>query len=299
MADLRGAFIEAVCAAPEDDAPRLVYADWLEDHGDEHDRARAEFIRLQCQQGRMAPDDPKDQPAKLAAALRAAHARTWRNRDIPWSVRGQCKVTGFQRGFWESAEVWFDADTYPVRGEQVAALLAANPFRSLRIFGGASDVAPALARCPQAGSLRRLEVEGDPHGAAFLHAADVAALAGSPHLAGLQELRLYIHEFGDEGARALAGSPHLRNLSVLRFSTCRIGDSGVEALAESEVLAKVTHLHLPYNDIGGEGALALVRAPHLGQLQVLELDGDDLGAAALEALRARFGERLRLLFRRS
>src|SRR5262245_34838074 len=36
--------------SPGDVAPRLVVADWLEEHGDEVDRARAEFVRLQCRQ---------------------------------------------------------------------------------------------------------------------------------------------------------------------------------------------------------------------------------------------------------
>src|SRR2546430_151755 len=40
--------LAAVCAAPEDDDPRLVYADWLEEHGQAQAQcARAEFIRLQ------------------------------------------------------------------------------------------------------------------------------------------------------------------------------------------------------------------------------------------------------------
>ncbi|MBY0230983.1 MAG: TIGR02996 domain-containing protein, partial [Gemmataceae bacterium] len=39
------AFLEAILADPHDDAHRLVYADWLEENGDE---ARARFIRLQC-----------------------------------------------------------------------------------------------------------------------------------------------------------------------------------------------------------------------------------------------------------
>jgi len=39
------ALVEAILGAPTDDAPRLVYADWLDEHGEsEH----AEFIRLQC-----------------------------------------------------------------------------------------------------------------------------------------------------------------------------------------------------------------------------------------------------------
>jgi uncharacterized protein (TIGR02996 family) len=43
------AFLRAIGAAPEDDAPRLVYADWLDDRGD---AARAEFIRVQCELAR-------------------------------------------------------------------------------------------------------------------------------------------------------------------------------------------------------------------------------------------------------
>src|SRR4051812_5383520 len=37
------ALLAAIAEAPDDDAPRLVYADWLEEHGDD---ARAEFIRV-------------------------------------------------------------------------------------------------------------------------------------------------------------------------------------------------------------------------------------------------------------
>ena len=40
------AFLRAIDATPEDDVPRLVYADWLDDRGH---GMRAEFIRLQCE----------------------------------------------------------------------------------------------------------------------------------------------------------------------------------------------------------------------------------------------------------
>jgi uncharacterized protein (TIGR02996 family) len=42
------AFIAAVRDSPEDDGPRLVYADWLDEQGDPELAARAEFIRVQC-----------------------------------------------------------------------------------------------------------------------------------------------------------------------------------------------------------------------------------------------------------
>src|SRR5262245_28245352 len=45
----REAFLQAILDAPADDAPRLVYADWLEDRGE---AAHAELIRVQCELAR-------------------------------------------------------------------------------------------------------------------------------------------------------------------------------------------------------------------------------------------------------
>src|SRR4051794_17991657 len=39
--------LEACKQEPDDDAARLVLADWLEEHGDDADRERAEFVRLE------------------------------------------------------------------------------------------------------------------------------------------------------------------------------------------------------------------------------------------------------------
>ena len=44
--------LNAVIAAPDDDAPRLAYADVLADG------ERAEFIRVQCRLERASQDDP-------------------------------------------------------------------------------------------------------------------------------------------------------------------------------------------------------------------------------------------------
>src|SRR5262245_7867835 len=45
------ALLAAAQSAPEDDAVRLVYADWLEDRDD----PRGEFIRLEAEMGRLPP----------------------------------------------------------------------------------------------------------------------------------------------------------------------------------------------------------------------------------------------------
>jgi uncharacterized protein (TIGR02996 family) len=47
----RDALLRAVVANPDDDAPRLVYADWLDEHGDPD---RAEFIRIQIELHHLA-----------------------------------------------------------------------------------------------------------------------------------------------------------------------------------------------------------------------------------------------------
>jgi uncharacterized protein (TIGR02996 family) len=50
------ALLSAILAAPDDDVPRLVYADYLEDRGD---GPRAAFVRLQCEHARrLANSEP-------------------------------------------------------------------------------------------------------------------------------------------------------------------------------------------------------------------------------------------------
>jgi uncharacterized protein (TIGR02996 family) len=52
------AFLAEILASPDDDAPRLVYADWLEERGDEASVARADFLRLHLALKALAPDHP-------------------------------------------------------------------------------------------------------------------------------------------------------------------------------------------------------------------------------------------------
>src|SRR4051812_46175401 len=51
MSDNKAAgFLDDITAHPDDDNPRLIYSDWLEDQGDV---ARAEFIRVQIERTRL------------------------------------------------------------------------------------------------------------------------------------------------------------------------------------------------------------------------------------------------------
>jgi uncharacterized protein (TIGR02996 family) len=65
------ALLAAVRQAPADDAPRLVYADWLDEHGQPE---RAEFIRVQCELARHDSPALRRREAELLAAHHDAFA---------------------------------------------------------------------------------------------------------------------------------------------------------------------------------------------------------------------------------
>ena len=60
MESLEKAFLDGIIADSDDLAPRLIFADWLEEHdvGENGYADRAEFIRAQCRLAEAAPDDP-------------------------------------------------------------------------------------------------------------------------------------------------------------------------------------------------------------------------------------------------
>src|SRR5581483_6136574 len=60
---IEDAFLQDILAHPDDDAPRLIFADWLEEQGDTNSVARAEFIRIQC--AIAAGQLPQQQRAEL------------------------------------------------------------------------------------------------------------------------------------------------------------------------------------------------------------------------------------------
>src|SRR3954453_14976730 len=85
------ALLESAKDQPDEVAPRLVLADWLEEFGDESDRARAEFVRLHCA---WSPLPAHDDPAALELRLRGtallrpgAYGDAWlgsRERRLSW-----------------------------------------------------------------------------------------------------------------------------------------------------------------------------------------------------------------------
>src|SRR4051794_19333399 len=85
--------LAAVLAAPDADAPRLAYADWMAKHGQPE---RAEFIRLQVERARRPFRDlERLYPGERERALLAAHGEAWL-APLPERVR---PCVTFERGF--------------------------------------------------------------------------------------------------------------------------------------------------------------------------------------------------------
>jgi uncharacterized protein (TIGR02996 family) len=90
----RVAFLRAIAEHPDDDLPRLVYADWLDEHGDP---ARAEFIRVQCELTRLVPDDGRRSELHVREReLLKAHGHGW---SAEWDGLRGVAWEGFERGF--------------------------------------------------------------------------------------------------------------------------------------------------------------------------------------------------------
>jgi uncharacterized protein (TIGR02996 family) len=68
------AFLQAIREEPDDDRPRLVFADWLEEQGN----PRGELIRIQCTLARMHENDPRRKELRRQEReLLDQHANVW------------------------------------------------------------------------------------------------------------------------------------------------------------------------------------------------------------------------------
>lgn len=169
-------FLSAICAEPEDDTVRLVYADWLDENGDPE---RAEFVRLQV----AMPERPRayDPQYARAEALRVRNWEAWfgelpKLSGIHWTgqfwrgfVSGVCAERGkrlcLQREHvFGATPVQFLTLNDAGRGtlEQVLQLsevghLLGLTLQHCRLTSGHWDV---LTACPRLGRLKGLRVDG-------------------------------------------------------------------------------------------------------------------------------------------
>jgi uncharacterized protein (TIGR02996 family) len=272
------AFLADAKANPEDDTARLVLADWLDDHAEaDEDRARAEFLRLQCQRAAAEGDADERKWELRERELLRRFAPRWLGplAGLGWTVRRGLvhlqtttrELLGCGRALTAADFAWVEALTLteaPV--QQFERLLRWPHLLHLHTL-----------------SLRHLGLGNAP----------ILALARSAHVASLQTLDLAMNELTAEAGLALAESPHLRRLVHLDLSYNRLESRGARYLAYSQTLGGLGTLKLARNRIDDEGALALASAPYFGPTFCLNLYGNPgITSKGETALEERYRERL-------
>jgi uncharacterized protein (TIGR02996 family) len=294
------ALLRAIQEDPHDDGPRLVYADWLEEEGDQ---ARAEFIRVQCELARLGEDDPsRSAVQKRERQLLRAHRAAWvaekpalAGRHVEF-VRGFLapllveSVPSFVRRHPEElghAPLWHftlhSLANAPDRLDQVAALTDCPLLRravTLRLSNNAIGIqgAERFATCPHLGNVTTLGLVRN-----WIHREGMLALAKTASWPRVTNLDLGCNRIEDKGVAALARMPFLANVTHLDLHFDWLRDGACEALAGSPYLGKLLVLALHENSIGDRGAAALAEAPWTRGLKVLSL-ANQMGNAGAEAL---------------
>jgi uncharacterized protein (TIGR02996 family) len=291
--------LRAILDDPDDDGRRLVYADWLEERGDvaraEFIRVQVELAALPAYDPRWAERRRREQALlRQHGPTWRREVQSWARPGAVFRRGFVAEVRASLAEFLRGAGGLFRrapvraATFLNVSPERLGALAASPVLAELTGLRVASVTVAvpallALVGSPHVAGLRRLR----------LHLTDdqpevARALAAATHLARLEHLRLdgWGH-FGDAGAAALAGSPHLAGLATLRLNNNAIGEAGVRALLTSPFLTALTTLGLTAQQLHPRAAAAL--AEGLPRLRLRELDlshNRELGPGGALALAA-------------
>lgn len=291
LAPTASTLLDAISNSPDDDGPRLVYADWLLERGD----PRGEFIHLQCE---LAGRDDGALLEREAQLLSANEAR-WLG---PLAGRAGCR---FRRGFLDELTV-LDLDAV----EEARELLSRELVRRL-VFSARRRVDPnRVLAWPWLARLERLSFKAARDVAAPLGLDGLRTLLEAPRWRQLREIGFVGQALGDEGARLLAATSELQALERFSLSHDELSAGGLAALVEAPWLRRLVELSLvrlgldgdcgerlaavPFrrleqlalssNRLGDRGARALAVGQGLRQLRVLWLTSNRISPAGAEAL---------------
>jgi uncharacterized protein (TIGR02996 family) len=268
--------LSAIRDEPEGDEPRLILADWLEDHGEQE---RAEFIRVQCVLARLPLyHDFRPELEARERGLLLLHENEWTG--LP-ADRGAVGV--LHRGFLEELTI-----PASLLLRSPAAFLGSQLVRELTVQVEDLPEIERLAELPHLRSLRRLNLKGTQ-----LHRTGLAALFESPHLQQLTGLGLHFDSISRSGLRRLAGA--FVDLRELDLSRSYLDVDSFAALLPTEA-SKLERLVLDRTRLQNADVELLAQCPYLGKLRDLSLHGVSCGVGGLTALTwARFAAGLESL----
>lgn len=305
--------LKAIASAPDDDLPRLVLADLLEENGEAE---RAAYIRTQIELAKLTEDDPAYDEISMRR-LRHDYFEEQNWWRVQFRLGHRTVQLDLHRGFPERARM--SASRFLRSGR----FFAVAPVTRLEL----TDVGPQLERPngpgqPRIGpdlvgrlagawhlsNVRELELSDSfvwgrtvvngvltsPHARAVTRfrcgrtgvRVDLAELSHSQPPPSLRVLGPVGDQDGGIGGVGRLGHG-LAGLTALNLDGTRLGEGDVRVLAASPALGRVEHLGLAGTGLTDAGALAIARSDALRSLRFVDVSRNQLGGAAIAALRAR------------
>ncbi|MDQ3341156.1 MAG: TIGR02996 domain-containing protein [Myxococcota bacterium] len=258
-------WVAEIRAAPDDDALRMVYGDWLTEQGD----PRGELVALQCRRVQLArAGEPTDAIAAAETALLAKHGDVWAEQ-----IHSYVEAHAYDRGFITSVRV--HAPTFVKRAKTIVDAL---PFlEELELSAGGPGPIPrahivALSGCEAFSKITRLDLTNDHY---LMSCDELELLLEAPHLPRLRWLRFGFHRggegWGKRGAELLAGCARLTDLRFLEVAGQNLELAGLRTLLAPNTFPKLEMLRVPYNGLKSADAASLVDLLEDGALPALRV----------------------------
>jgi uncharacterized protein (TIGR02996 family) len=271
------AFIRTILEQPDADAPRLVYADWLEERGD----PLAELIRVQCSLARLEIGHSRCQ------ALRNRERQLLADHQAAWL--GPINRLGFTGNFRRGL---LDVDVTGTRQLLASGQLFELPLvLHVNLSDGAVEVddLALLSRTPHFSRIQQLDLSRS-----FIGNDGLLQLCSSAFRCRPMVLMLNQMKVSTSGLRSFAEKMDLSRLTELRLSGNELGAAGALALSACPSLGRLRILHLANNHIGTVGGEYLAESPYLNHLLTLNVRGNSIGPRGKKALLQRFGPRVQV-----
>lgn len=262
MSDRR-ALMAAILANPDEDTPRLALADWLDEHGDKHDRARAEFIRAQVEHPNVegVPDGGEHVEWLKPLAPFVGNVLNFAPAEIAWR-RGLLKYLLFDTG----------AFLQKAHQKVIPNALAAVGVEYLGFYSATATYV-ALASSP---AIRWTASVGYP-GADDAALAAFASSSEWTHLSELSFTQTKATDAGPSAFAASAGQTKLRRFGLAArggMSTARgkYTAAGLLAVLESTRFPLIDTLDLESGQPPKFDYAAVLASPAMTRLRTLRLD---------------------------
>lgn len=262
------ALLAAIRAEPNDDLPRLAYADWLEEQPGADQNARAEYIRLGLEMAKCSSPCDSLERQRLEGRIQVLfneHAREWFPdfEEYP-SLFDRARVSRtYTRGFLSGLEG--ATETLLQMGPD---LLRMAPITSIEFHGLKARLLARLVAAPWLSALNELSLVGE------WDETDWVPLCNSEHLATLRKLKLTHGVVKQYAADKFARATCWPGLERLELDTVSFPDRSAARMFAGSGFAGLRELILKGKQLYLSDVEGMVTAPALANVKRFALKED-------------------------